>query len=182
MRKTTNVHEEFFVMRLRHREMPDSNQNIMEVTNNPGFIHPQFRFKAVCKLNCKHCGTFICHRGMKAILLGDTKVQLYSTDVPPRQVQLVGPDYSTRTCWCIIVDVACLGCGNIIGYHVSQPCQKCLSSCNNGHFWMFLSGEIQAEERKNKDGRSQLVWAQLTSINNEEPDIGTGGGEKIVCR
>ncbi|KAI8622034.1 hypothetical protein BC830DRAFT_1091257, partial [Chytriomyces sp. MP71] len=27
--------------------------------------------------------------------------------------------------------------GNVIGYHVTQPCEVCLDSCNNGHFWMF---------------------------------------------
>ncbi|KAH6581039.1 hypothetical protein BASA60_002628 [Batrachochytrium salamandrivorans] len=79
-------------------------------------IHPQFRSKTVCMLNCRHCSTVICNRGMKAILLGDTRVELFSTDVPPFRVQLVDKDYMTRNCRCRIRDVACLGCGNVIGY------------------------------------------------------------------
>jgi sulfatase maturation enzyme AslB (radical SAM superfamily) len=44
---------------------------------------PQFRSKAVCQLNCRYCSQDVCKRGMKAILLADMAVELYSTDVPP---------------------------------------------------------------------------------------------------
>lgn len=37
-------------------------------------IHPSFRSKAVCCLECKYCDQKICDRGMKAILLADTRV------------------------------------------------------------------------------------------------------------
>ena len=37
-------------------------------------VHPSFRTKAVCTLNCKFCCRNICDRGMKAILLADTRV------------------------------------------------------------------------------------------------------------
>ncbi|KAJ3192289.1 Protein fam72a, partial [Dinochytrium kinnereticum] len=114
--------------------------------NNP-FVHPQFRSKAVCKLFCRHCDTLVCSRGMKAILLGDTRVELYSTDSPPAEVQLVEKDYLTRNCQCRIRDIACLRCGNVIGYHVTQPCEVCLESCNNGHFWMFLSDGVASRDR-----------------------------------
>ena len=86
---------------------------------NPS-VHPQFRSKAVCNLFCKHCSSTLCKRGMKAILLGNTKVELYSTDIPPSGVQLVWNDYTTQNCHCRIRDAACLGCGNIVGYHVTQ--------------------------------------------------------------
>ncbi|KAI8916218.1 protein FAM72, partial [Gorgonomyces haynaldii] len=109
-------------------------------------IHPQFRSKVVCEIHCQHCSMTLCHRGMKAILLGDRKVELYSTDIPPLQVQLIGDDYLTRACHCRIRDVACLGCGNVIGYHVTQPCSRCLTACNNGHFWMFLSDGVTSSE------------------------------------
>jgi hypothetical protein len=61
---------------------------------------------------------------------------LFSTDAPPHGVALVFDDYRTRNCHCRIRDVACLGCGNVIGYHVTQPCEPCMGACNNGHFWM----------------------------------------------
>ena len=67
-------------------------------------------------------------------------------------MQLVADDYMTRTCSCKIRDVACLGCGNVIGYHVTQPCEPCLGACNNGHFWMFHAAEVAARTRKGSSG------------------------------
>ncbi|KAF9294161.1 Protein fam72a [Mortierella antarctica] len=64
-----------------------------------------------------------------------------------QQVQLVYDDYRTRNCKCRIRDVACLGCGNTLGYHVTQPCESCLEACNNGHFWMFHSDGVSCTER-----------------------------------
>lgn len=43
-----------------------------------------YPMKPVYKLSCKHCCSIICARGMKAILLADTRIELYSTDTPPR--------------------------------------------------------------------------------------------------
>jgi hypothetical protein len=110
-------------------------------TVNPS-IHPQFRSKVVVRVYCAHCTTEICKRGMKAILLGNTKVELYSTDTPPAGVQLVYNDYTTRNCLCRIRDGACLGCGNVVGYHVTQPCDGCMEACNNGHLHMFHSDNV----------------------------------------
>lgn len=42
--------------------------------------------------------------------------------------------------------------GNVVGYHVTQPCELCLGSCNNGHFWMFLSDYVKAKERLDSTG------------------------------
>lgn len=60
--------------------------------------HPHFRIKDVFLLQCRHCQSSLCSRGMKAILLGDTKVELYSTDVPPANIQTVYQDYTTGNC------------------------------------------------------------------------------------
>ncbi|KAF9165661.1 Protein fam72a [Actinomortierella ambigua] len=78
-------------------------------------LHPQFQAKAVCRLTCKSCLATVCNRGMKAILLADARIELYSTDRAPLGVQLVYEDYRTRNCKCRIRDVACLGCGNTLG-------------------------------------------------------------------
>ncbi|KAG0255059.1 Protein fam72a [Actinomortierella ambigua] len=110
-------------------------------------LHPQFQAKAVCRLTCKSCLATVCNRGMKAILLADARIELYSTDRAPLGVQLVYEDYRTRNCKCRIRDVACLGCGNTLGYHVTQPCDSCLRACNNGHFWMFHSDGVYCTER-----------------------------------
>ena len=132
--------------RLTHQRR--TRQNLRLATNqsrrnqnqgNPS-IHPQFRAKSVCKLFCKHCTTDLCERGMKAILLGNTRVELFSTDTPPLGVQLVFQDYTTQNCACMIKDAACLGCGNVVGYHVTHPCESCLDACNNGiSYNSFLS-------------------------------------------
>ncbi|KAI8905118.1 protein FAM72, partial [Gorgonomyces haynaldii] len=118
---------------------------------NPS-IHPQFRSKTVCKLFCQHCSSVLCERGMRAILLGNINIELFSTDIPPLGVQLVFSDYFTKNCACRIRDAACLGCGNVVGYHVTTPCSKCLESCNNGHFWMFLSEGVSPVERFDATG------------------------------
>lgn len=143
----------------------------------PANIHPSFRSKVVCTLTCKFCVADICDRGMKAILLADTRVELFSTDrVTQGRVQLVANDYMTRNCQCKIRDVACLGCGNVVGYHVTQPCDLCLSSCNNGHFWMFHSDTVAATDLMDKAGKS-VVWANLPpagEIDKQE--------SAVVCR
>ncbi|KAJ3382214.1 Protein fam72a, partial [Entophlyctis sp. JEL0112] len=41
-------------------------------------LHPSFMSKTVCQLSCRFCVQTICARGMKAILLADTRVELYS--------------------------------------------------------------------------------------------------------
>ncbi|CAG8471563.1 128_t:CDS:2, partial [Ambispora leptoticha] len=124
-------------------------------------MHHHFRSKPVCKLYCAHCNTRVCVRGMKAMLLADTRIELFSTDVPPISVQLVAEDYITQNCHCKIRDVACLICGNILGYHITQPCQQCMEACNNGHFWMFHTEAVTSEERMDALGRRILLWAHL---------------------
>ncbi|KAJ3315220.1 Protein fam72a [Blyttiomyces sp. JEL0837] len=70
-----------------------------------------------------------CKRGMKAILLADTNVELFSTDSPPIGVQMVNDDYVTRNCHCRIRDVACLNCGNLVGT-VSQAATMAIFGCS----------------------------------------------------
>ncbi|KAJ3089339.1 Protein fam72a, partial [Physocladia obscura] len=53
------------------------------VATAPINLHPSFRSKTVCRLSCRFCVQPICQRGMKAILLADTRVELYSTDIIP---------------------------------------------------------------------------------------------------
>ncbi|KAI9091856.1 FAM72 protein-domain-containing protein [Phlyctochytrium arcticum] len=128
-------------------------------------IRPQFRSKVVCELTCRHCLATVCRRGMKAILLADMNIELFSTDVPPHGVQLVNDDYQTRNCYCRIRDVACLGCGNVIGYHVTQPCEPCMEACNNGHFWMFHISEVAYADRL--DAAGWILAAIYLDIANQ---------------
>ncbi|KAJ1559879.1 Protein fam72a, partial [Nowakowskiella sp. JEL0078] len=141
-------------------------------------VRPQFRSKIVCQLACKYCRTPVCQRGMKAILLADTNVELYSTDSPPAGVQLVNEDYITRNCQCRIRDVACLGCGNVVGYHVTQPCETCLEACNNGHFWMFHVDQVGSSERMDVNGSRTLLWAHLPRADK---DIDSRDIYELMC-
>ncbi|KAJ3041387.1 Protein fam72a, partial [Rhizophlyctis rosea] len=107
------------------------------------------------------------------------QVELFSTDVPPFGVQLVQEDYQTRNCQCRIRDVACLGCGNVIGYHVTQPCPTCMEACNNGHFWMFHIDQVDYSDRLNPTGTSKLVWA---NIPRPEKDMEQPDPYDLLCR
>ncbi|KAG1184052.1 hypothetical protein G6F62_010497 [Rhizopus arrhizus] len=89
------------------------------VMTPPSAIHAQRRtrydpsgyaapIKPVYKLACKHCHTVVCARSMKAILLADTRIELYSTDTPSQSMYVLEKDYLTRSCHCRIRDVACL--------------------------------------------------------------------------
>lgn len=65
------------------------------------------RNKIVYELHCRFCQDHICGRAMRAILLADTKVELYSTDVPPSRLRLLDDDRMTQGCNCRIRDTAC---------------------------------------------------------------------------
>lgn len=94
------------------------------------------------------------------------------------RVQLVNEDYVTENCKCWINDVACLGCGNVVGYHVTQPCDSCLESCNNGHFWMFQIEGVTSKERMDSTGVKPLLWAFLPSVEKDQVNL----HEDILCR
>jgi hypothetical protein len=67
------------------------------------------RNKIVYKLNCAYCKIPVCDRGMRAILLADTKVELFSTDIPPKAVVTMNEDKMASGCNCRIRDTVCSG-------------------------------------------------------------------------
>ncbi|KAH0507276.1 Protein FAM72A [Microtus ochrogaster] len=95
-----------------------------------------FKDRCVSILCCKFCKQVLSSRGMKAVLLANTDIDLYSTDIPPTD-------------------------GNIVGYHVIVPCSSCLLSCNNGHFWMFHSQAVYGVNRLDSTGVNFLLWGNL---------------------
>ncbi|KAI8980398.1 protein FAM72 [Pilobolus umbonatus] len=125
--------------------------------------------KPVYRLTCRHCSSSVCARGMKAILLADTAVELFSTDTPSHCVHVLDKDYLTRSCRCRIRDVACIRCGNVVGYHVISPCHGCLESGNNGHFWMFHSSACLPVQRL--DGEKVMMWNHLPRADLDEEFI-----------
>ncbi|KAI9164417.1 hypothetical protein H9P43_008268 [Blastocladiella emersonii ATCC 22665] len=134
----------------------------------PSQLHPQFRSKPVARLSCRHCARVVCTRGMKAILLADTRVELYSTDSPvAHATQMIYDEYVTTNCQCRIRDVACLGCGNAVGYHVTTPCSSCLKQCNNGHFVMFNSDGVVAHDRADPATGRVQTWGALPAADRD---------------
>ncbi|KAF9918094.1 Protein fam72a [Lobosporangium transversale] len=83
-----------------------------------------------------------------------------------RAKALVYDDYRTRNCKCRIRDIACLGCGNTLGYHVTQPCESCLEACNNGHFWMFHSDAVTCTERYLPKASSPTRYRKIDGSRN----------------
>ncbi len=68
--------------------------------------------------------------------------------------------------------------GNVIGYHVTQPCHPCMEACNNGHFWMFHVDHVNSIDRTMPDSNKPLVWANLPRSDKE---IKTDKYE-VMCR
>ncbi|KAI8983833.1 protein FAM72 [Pilobolus umbonatus] len=106
----------------------------------------EYERKHVYRVQCKDCNEVLTDRGMNAVLLSDRSVQLYSTDLFPYTVSFIQGDYSAASCSCRVRDVACINCGNVVGYHVNVPCKLCLSQPNNGHYWMFRSNDITSQQ------------------------------------
>ncbi|XP_040841214.1 protein FAM72A isoform X2 [Ochotona curzoniae] len=79
-------------------------------------------------------------------------------------VDFIGRSYFTEICRCKLKDIACLKCGNIVGYHVIVPCSSCLLSCNNGHFWMFHSQAVYDINRLDSTGVNALLWENLPEV------------------
>ncbi|KAL0140931.1 FAM72 protein-domain-containing protein [Mucor lusitanicus] len=109
-------------------------------------VATEYERKHVYRIECNDCSSVLTDRGMNAVLLSDRSVQLFSTDLVPDSVAFVHGDYAAASCSCRVRDIACKNCGNVVGYHVNVPCKLCLSQPNNGHYWMFRSFDIKAQQ------------------------------------
>ncbi|XP_025107179.1 protein FAM72A-like [Pomacea canaliculata] len=136
-------------------------------------ISPSFWRKIVYILECKTCGELVCRRAMRAILLADNTISLFSTDAPdPTAIAAIPDIFITAHCLCKIQNIACLCCGSLVGYHVVTPCEKCMRSCNNGHFWMFHSSSVSSFGRMNEKDDDYMIWKELPA--EEEDDFPSG--------
>ena len=87
-------------------------QNNIGIGINPSVAaraNNALRNKIVYKLNCAYCKIPVCDRAMRAILLADTKIELFSTDIPPKAVVTMNEDKMTSGCNCRIRDTVCSG-------------------------------------------------------------------------
>ncbi|KAE8623655.1 hypothetical protein XENTR_v10005687 [Xenopus tropicalis] len=137
-----------------------------------------FKDRCVSVLCCRFCDQVLSIRGMRAQLLAGTDQEMFSTDIPPtKAVDFVGSCYFLEACKCKLKNIACLKCGNEVGYHVVAPCQHCLLSCNNGHFWMFQSKSVCGTARSDASGTNMLLWRDLPDTDEEHEELFIGREE-----
>ncbi|KAJ2753901.1 Crossover junction endonuclease mus81, partial [Coemansia pectinata] len=71
-------------------------------------------------------------------------------------------------CDCHVQDIACLGCGNVVGYYIHRPCFRCLAQRlrikQRGfqHLWTFYQDNVYAVPRENDYG-DPVGWEDLPS-------------------
>ncbi|KAJ2779829.1 hypothetical protein H4R18_003790 [Coemansia javaensis] len=152
-------------------------------------------FQAVWRLHCKHCHVLWSSRGMEAVVMARPAIRCYSTDLPPlgcdvvhQQVApalaelIMGAGCTTCSslthharrfdlapsgpCDCHVQDIACLGCGNLVGYYIHRPCFRCLAQRlrikQRGfqHLWTFYQDNVLAVQRENDTG-DPVGWEEL---------------------
>ncbi|KAM4048673.1 protein FAM72A isoform 2-T2 [Anomaloglossus baeobatrachus] len=136
------------------------------------FVASIFKEKQVCILHCRFCKQVLSTRGMKAELLAGSDQEMFSTDIPPTEcVDFVGCCYYFEACRCKLKNIACLTCGNEIGYHVVAPCRPCLLSSNNGHLWMFHSHYVVSINRMDESGKYILLWKDLPDTDERQDGL-----------
>ncbi|KAJ1737120.1 hypothetical protein LPJ68_006019, partial [Coemansia sp. RSA 1086] len=154
-------------------------------------------FQAVWRLHCKHCSVLWSSRGMEAIVMARPAIRCFSTDLPPLGCEIVHQPVApaladmlvdsgchscsslthharrfdlapSGPCDCHVQDIACLGCGNIVGYYIHRPCFRCLAQRlrikQRGfqHLWTFFQDNVWAVQREDSDGEA-VGWEELPS-------------------
>ncbi|CAG8763149.1 13790_t:CDS:2, partial [Gigaspora rosea] len=71
--------------------------------------------------------------------------------------------------------------GNVLGYHITQPCQQCMDACNNGHLWMFHTEEVTSEERLDFNGNTVLLWTHLSKAEDDVAIVNVEEDEYENC-
>ncbi|KCZ74318.1 hypothetical protein H311_04718 [Anncaliia algerae PRA109] len=101
-------------------------------------------------LICKECKKNIVKFALKSCLLTNQSINFYSTNIISEEISTVNGYYKAHTCKCKVTDVGCINCGSIVGYHIIQPCTRCLNSKNNGHLWMFYESRVVSSDSTNE--------------------------------
>ncbi|KAG8929928.1 hypothetical protein FRC02_004868 [Tulasnella sp. 418] len=143
-------------------------------------------------LHCASCETFLTDRGMKAVLLLQDDVGLYSSDAFPANCGALvittrssGSIYASyysnvsstvgylRSCECLTQELSCHGCGTNVAYHVVSPCQRCMQSVmhdrrsTNGHRYVFHQREVLASERRYTPGEPGVITLDDISVPHD---------------
>ncbi|XP_049631094.1 protein FAM72C-like [Suncus etruscus] len=74
-----------------------------------GICHFKDRCVSILCKFCKFCKQVLSYSGIKAVLLADREIDLFSTDISPTNaVDFVGRCYFTKICKCKLKNIACL--------------------------------------------------------------------------
>ena len=101
----------------------------------------------VWELSCDKCSGPVTRRGTRVRLIADGVTSMFSTDLISNHMEDRGRLRSHEACACEIRDIFCAHCRASLGYHVLEPCRDCLEGGNNGHFYMFLPGNVVGSRR-----------------------------------
>ncbi|CAO3679965.1 unnamed protein product [Rhizopus stolonifer] len=156
----------------------------------------EYQQKIVYRIECNCCHTVLSDRGMRAVLLSDRSSDLFSTDLVPdttlsnntKSVGFVNGDYTAFYCYCRLRDIACLVCGNPLGYQINLPCKLCLSQENNGHYWMFRRGAVREQVifvEMSETIAFPLYWAFVSATDDNGGDYFSGDSStaaKVSCQ
>jgi len=112
-------------------------------------------------LSCKFCANVLTRRGMRARLVADARIHIWSTDEKPA-VKMVGSSYATTTCQCQLIDIACEKCDTVVGYHIagSEPCETCSRSNHNAHYHLLRTNQTIGVQNLNVEG-NPMRWADI---------------------
>ncbi|PWA02733.1 hypothetical protein BB558_001123 [Smittium angustum] len=153
-------------------------------------------FQPVWELRCKHCTALWSSRGMEAMVMARPAIRCFSTDLPPLSCDVIHPNIPdsyhsiveevshpsqkalthharrfdlvpSGPCDCYVQDIACLGCGNIVGYYIHRPCFRCLAQRlrikqrGYQHLWTFYQENVEPTLRRTFHG-SPVSWEELS--------------------
>jgi hypothetical protein len=153
----------------------DRNQFGGTVELQPSNEQNQF-FERVCfNLFCNVCPqpenagkAYFTVRGCPVSLLANEGISLFSSDVCLPSVLVEAVTRPINTCDCKISTLTCRWCNSPLGYKVVEPCTDCLSSPNNGHYFMFSSPAVASSPRTAEPSLGWRVGEGVLSLGVEE--------------
>jgi hypothetical protein len=98
------------------------------------------------ELSCLGCSALVTRRGALVRLIADT-TSMYSTDLVTTGMEDRGRVHTHQSCGCQCRSIFCAQCHRMLGYHVLEPCQDCREGGNNGHYYMFVPGNVRGRLR-----------------------------------
>jgi hypothetical protein len=125
----------------------------------------------VYELFCAKCCALVTRRGSRVRLIADEASEMFSTDLVTTGMEDRGRVRTHDACDCEIRDIFCACCRTVLGYHVLEPCWTCSEGGNNGHYYMFVPGNVRGHRRAMPSIAPDWStnWTRWDSIGAFEP-------------